>query len=143
MKRLLLIVVGGAAFVGALWGGWTFRAQNSASTDLDLIWIRIPNLELWWLLLMATAFGAIMATLFVGFSLLRNKLLLRRSRAQVRKLEKEVHELRSLPLVGSEPTGEELDQSIDIDSASNGFEKGANSAPDVPADVATPALEKS
>lgn len=102
-------MIGGAAFVGALWGGWTFRAQNSASTDLDLIWIRIPNLELWWLLLLTTIFGAALATLFVGFSLMRNKLLLRRSRAQVRKLEKEVHELRSLPLLGSEPGGSNLD----------------------------------
>ena len=109
MKRVLVWIVGLAAFVGALWTGWTFRASNSLSIDLDLIWIRIPNVELWWVLLIAMAFGAGLTFVLVGFAWLRGRLLLRRYRSMNRRLEKEVHELRSLPLVGSEPGGANLD----------------------------------
>ena len=118
MKRVLVWIVGLAAFVGALWGGWTFRASNSLSIDLDLIWIRIPNVELWWVLLIAMAFGAALTLVVVGFAWLRGRLLLRRYRSMNRRLEKEVHELRSLPLVGSEPGGANLDSSEISDTAS-------------------------
>ena len=118
MKRVLVWIVGLAAFVGALWSGWTFRASNSLSIDLDLIWIRIPNVELWWVLLIAMAFGAALTLVVVGFAWLRGRLLLRRYRSMNRRLEKEVHELRSLPLVGSEPGGANLDSSEISDTAS-------------------------
>jgi len=122
MKRVLIWIVGLVAFVGALWGGWTFRASNSRSIDIDLIWIRIPNVELWWVLLIAMAFGAALTLVVVSFAWLRGRLLLRRYRSMNRRLEKEVHELRSLPLVGSEPGGANLDSALDsaevADSAS-------------------------
>ena len=103
--------LGVAAFVGALWGGWTLRANNSLNIDLDLIWIRIPNVELWWVLLVAMGVGAIITLVLTGFGWMKARLLLRNSRSRVRKLEKEIHQLRSLPLVGSEPGGENLDAS--------------------------------
>jgi hypothetical protein len=109
VKRVVVWIVGLAAFVGALWTGWTFRASNSLNIDLDLIWIRIPNIELWWVLLIAMAFGSALTLVVVGFAWLRGRLLLRRYRSMNRRLEKEVHELRSLPLVGSEPGGTSLD----------------------------------
>jgi len=122
MKRVLIWIVGLVVFVGALWGGWTFRASNSRSIDIDLIWIRIPNVELWWVLLIAMAFGAALTLVVVSFAWLRGRLLLRRYRSMNRRLEKEVHELRSLPLVGSEPGGANLDSALDsaevADSAS-------------------------
>jgi hypothetical protein len=109
VKRVLVLISGVAAFVGSLWAGWTFRSSNSLSIDLDLIWIRIPNVELWWVLLLAMAFGAGLTLVAVGFAWLRGRLLLRRCRTMNLRLEKEVHELRSLPLVGSEPGGADLD----------------------------------
>ena len=109
MKRILIGLVGLAAFVGSLWTGWTFRASNSLSIDLDLIWIRIPNVELWWVLLVAMGLGAALLLLLISFPWMRRSLLLRKYRSTIRRLEKEVHELRSLPLVGSEPGGETLD----------------------------------
>ena len=109
MKRALQWILGPLLFVGALWTGWTFRSSNSQSIDLDLIWIRIPNVELWWVLLLAIALGAGLTVMIGGFLYLKNRLLLHRFRAMNRKLEKEVHELRSLPLVGSEPSGAPLD----------------------------------
>jgi hypothetical protein len=118
VKRVLVWIVGLGAFVGALWGGWTFRANNSLSVDLDLIWIRIPNVELWWVLLVAMVFGAALMLVVVGFAWLRGRLLLRRYRSMNRRLEKEVHELRSLPLVGSEPGGANLDAADISETAS-------------------------
>ena len=109
MKRVLIGLVGLGAFVGALWAGWTFRASNSLSIDLDLIWIRISNVELWWVLLLAMVFGAGLLLFLISFAWLRRSLLLRRYRTTIKRLEKEVHELRSLPLIGSEPSGEKLD----------------------------------
>jgi hypothetical protein len=64
------------------------------------------------------AFGAALTLVVVGFAWLRGRLLLRRYRSMNRRLEKEVHELRSLPLVGSEPGGANLDSSETSDIAS-------------------------
>jgi uncharacterized membrane protein YciS (DUF1049 family) len=108
VKRVLIWVVSLVAFVGFLWTGWTFRANNSLSNDLDLIWVQYPNVELWWLLLLAMSFGAGITALILGFAWLRARLLLRKYRSNIRRLEKEVHELRSLPLVGSEPGSADL-----------------------------------
>ena len=105
--------MGLAAFASSLWAGWKFRANNSLKIDLDLIWIRIPEVEIWWLLLVAMSLGAGLAILIVGFAWLRGRILLRKYRSMNRRLEKEVHELRSLPLLGSEPGGEPLD-SLDM-----------------------------
>ncbi len=109
MKRLVLWLSGLVAFFGALWIGWTFRARNSLEFDLDLIWLRLPNLEIWWGLMLAIGGGALIATLIVGFAWLRARLMVRQYRSMVGRLEKEVHQLRSLPLIGSEPTGRDLD----------------------------------
>ena len=127
MKRALILILGIAAFAGSLWAGWAFRANNSTNIDLDLIWIRIPNMELWWVLLIVMALGAALSMLITGFAWLRARLLLRQARSRVRKLEKEVHQLRSLPLVGSEPGGEDLD-SLDATDVANSEEDSATPA---------------
>lgn len=103
MKRLLLWISGLALFVAMLWLGWSFRAGNTTSIDLDLIWIRFPNVELWWVILVAIGIGAVVSTLLVGFAFLRSRLLNRRYRRAIGRLESELHELRSLPLMGSDP----------------------------------------
>jgi len=102
LKRILLWLALLVAFAGALWGGWAFRAGNSATIDLDLIWIRVPGLELWWVLMTAIGTGLLFGALLVGFAWLRLRLLVRRYRSAIRRLEKEVHELRSLPLQADE-----------------------------------------
>lgn len=117
MKRALFRIILIGVFVGALWAGWTFRANNSLNIDLDLIWIRIPNVELWWILVVAMALGSVLTLLVVSYSWTRNRLLLRRYRSMNKKLEKEVHELRSLPLVGSEPDGTGLDANVEASRA--------------------------
>lgn len=109
MKRAVLWLSGLAAFFGALWIGWTFRARNSLEFDLDLIWLHLPEVEIWWVLVLAIGAGALGAALIVGFAWLRARLMIRRYRSMIRRLEKEVHQLRSLPLIGSQPNGGDLD----------------------------------
>ncbi|MEE8164617.1 MAG: LapA family protein, partial [Myxococcota bacterium] len=113
-----------AAFFGALWMGWTFRARNSLEFDLDLIWFRIPNVEIWWLLLLAIGGGALVAALIVGFAWLRARLMIRQYRSMIHRLEKEVHQLRSLPLIGSEPNGGDLASELAAEIPSAAAERG-------------------
>ena len=102
MKRLFLWIVVVGFFVGALWVGWSFRSGNVTPIDLDLIWIRIANVEVWWVILVAIAAGAIVATSLVGFLLLRAHWLNIRYRRVIKRLESELHQMRSLPLSGSD-----------------------------------------
>ncbi|MBJ18002.1 MAG: DUF1049 domain-containing protein [bacterium] len=102
MKRLALLISALGFFLGALWLGWSFRAANALLVDLDLVWLRIPDLELWWLLLAASGFGSSLATGVVGFAWLRGRVLNRRYRKAIKRLESELHQMRSLPLASSE-----------------------------------------
>jgi hypothetical protein len=89
--------------------GWSFRAGNASTTDLDLIWIRLVDVEIWRVILVALAAGALLGAVLVGFAWLRARLLNRRYRSTIRKLESELHQLRSLPLIsGSEEVVGEL-----------------------------------
>jgi uncharacterized membrane protein YciS (DUF1049 family) len=98
----LLWTLGLAVFVGALWTGWSFRSGNSGPVDLDLIWMQVPNVELWRVILIALGLGVVLAGVLVGFAWLRARLLNRRYRSTIRRLESELHQMRSLPLSGSE-----------------------------------------
>ena len=64
-------------------------------------WALRRNLELWVLVVAAFTAGAAAATIVVGFAWLRGWVLVRRFKKATKKLEKELHELRSLPLSGS------------------------------------------
>jgi uncharacterized membrane protein YciS (DUF1049 family) len=103
VKRLLLLVSAIGLFVAMLSLGWSFRSGNASVIELDLIWVRLPNVELWWVILVAIGIGAAGSTLIMGFAWMRARLLNRRYRRAIQRLEAELHELRSLPLMGSEP----------------------------------------
>ena len=102
MKRIFLWAAGLALFVGALWLGWAFRSANAQAIDVDLIWFRIPQQELWWSLFLAAGAGASAAAFILGFAWLRIRLLNRRYKKAIRRLESELHQMRSLPLVSSD-----------------------------------------
>ncbi len=87
--------------VGLLWVGWSFRSSNAGLIDLDLVWLSLPGVEVWWALLVSLSLGASLAAVGVGFAWLRQRLLNRRYRATITRLESEIHQLRSLPLAGS------------------------------------------
>lgn len=105
MKRSLSWVSGLALFVAALWLGWSFRAGNSAVVDVDLLWVELGEVALWRALVAAVAAGALLMGVVVGLAWLRGRLLNRRYRAKIRRLESELHQLRSLPLASSEDAG--------------------------------------
>lgn len=106
MKRILFWVVGIGLFVGLLVMGWSFRANNATPVELDLIWIRVPGVELWRIILASVAIGGVFAGTFVGFGWLRVRLENRRYRKAIRRLEAELHEMRSLPLSDGVSDGE-------------------------------------
>jgi len=103
VKQALFWISGIALFVAIFWLGWSFRAENATPIDLDLIWIQFPNVEVWRVILVAIGAGAVGSAIVVGFAWLRSRLLNRRYRRTIQRLETELHELRSLPLTGSEP----------------------------------------
>lgn len=90
-----------AITLGLLWVGWSFRSGNAGTVDVDLVWARLPGVELWWALSAAVVLGAAGSGLFFGFAWLRQRVINRRHRSTIARLESELHELRSLPLSGS------------------------------------------
>lgn len=93
-RRLLL-----AAFVVAvLVLGWTLASRNGAQVSVDTVVYRFEAVRLWEVLLGAFALGAVVVGALVCFSLARARLLARRYRKEIRGLEKEVHQLRNLPV---------------------------------------------
>ena len=93
-----------------LWVVWSFRSGNAGAIDVDLVWVRLPNVEVWWALSIAIGFGIAIGALCVGFAWLRQRILNRRYRKEIAKLESELHQLRSLPLSGS--VRAEVDESV-------------------------------
>jgi len=96
--RTILVL---ALVLTLLWAGWSFRTGNAGEIDLDLVWLRVPNVAVWWALVGAAAVGASLGAFTVGFAWLRQRILNRRYRRAIERLESEVHQLRSLPLSGS------------------------------------------
>jgi len=102
VKRFLLWVLVIGLVVGALAFGKLFPDANSTPVDIDLLWVRVPNVEAWLLLLGSMLFGALLATLVVGFAWLKARVLNRRYRKVIKRLESELHQMRSLPLTTGE-----------------------------------------
>jgi uncharacterized membrane protein YciS (DUF1049 family) len=109
MKAFQTILVV-AVTLGLLWIGWSFRSGNAGAIDLDLVWVRLPSVEVWWALSVATGVGMGLGAFVVGFAWLRQRILNRRYRSTIARLESELHQLRSLPLSGS--VRAEVDESV-------------------------------
>ena len=109
MKWLRTVLIS-AVTLGLLWVGWSFRSGNAQAIDLDLVWVRLPNVEVWWALSAAAGLGLALGVLVVGFAWLRQRILNRRYRTTIARLESEIHQLRSLPLSGS--VRAEVDESV-------------------------------
>ena len=95
-----------ALFVGALVVGWNFGAANATTIDIDLLWVTIGQVTIWQLVLASFLLGASAVGLVASFLGTRGWMLRHRYRRAIRKLESELHQLRSLPLAEArEPTG--------------------------------------
>ena len=101
MKKVLLSLLGVALFVGALVLGWNFGAANATTIDIDLLWLTVAQVTVWQMALACIGLGAGAVGLVASFLGTRGWLLRRRYRTTIRRLESEVHQLRSLPLEGA------------------------------------------
>lgn len=99
MQWLRTVLVLGIA-LGLIWTGWSFRSGNAEPVDLDLVWFRMQNVPVWWALSLAVFAGACAGGVAGGLAWLRQRLVNRRYRKTIERLESEVHQLRSLPLEG-------------------------------------------
>jgi len=99
-----------ASGLGLLWTAWSFRAGNADVIDVDLVFARLPGVALWQALSLFLASGLLIGGLVAGLGWVRQRLLNRRYRKAIEKLESEVHQLRSLPLSGS--VRAETDESV-------------------------------
>ena len=105
MKRLLLVGLGLVLFVGTLVLGWNFAAANAATIEIDLLWITLVEISVWKLVIASFALGGTIVGTTFGFLWLRGWELRRRYRKTIRKLESELHQMRSLPLSGAADAG--------------------------------------
>ena len=96
--RILLVL---AVLLGLGWIAWSFRTGNAGVIDLDLVWVRLPGIAVWQALLVALSLGVGLGAIAVGFAWLRQRILNRRYRRAIERLEGEIHELRSLPVSGN------------------------------------------
>jgi hypothetical protein len=81
--------------------GWNFAAANAATIEIDLLWITLVEISVWQLAIASFALGGAIVGTTVGFFWLRGWELRRRYRKTIRKLESELHQMRSLPLSGA------------------------------------------
>lgn len=102
MKRNLTIVALIVIIASVNIVGWMFYAANTAVVTIDLLGIAVIEVTVWKLALSCFALGAATVLLMAGFLGLRGLELRRRYRKTIRRLEAELHQLRSLPL-SSEP----------------------------------------
>ena len=83
-----------ALFLLLLVGGWGFAGRNLAPVEIDYLLGTTAPLQLWKVLLGATALGAGATLAPLSFSRLRIRLEVRRYRKELARLEAELKELR-------------------------------------------------
>ena len=71
MKRLLLVGLGLALFVGTLVLGWNFAAANAATIQIDLLWTTLVEISVWRLVVVSFALGGTIVGATFGFLWLR------------------------------------------------------------------------
>jgi len=87
-----------SVFLGLLVGGWQFAGKNLEPVEIDYVLGRLPGQALWRVLLAATVIGALAVWLPLSLSLLRLRIEIRRYRKEVTGLERELKDLRPLPV---------------------------------------------
>ena len=97
-RRLLAL----ALFVGLFVVAWRFASANATEIEIDLLLLQLPAVPIWVALLSAIGLGALSAALSLGYQVIKKNLLTRRYRKTVKSLESEIHQLRNLPLAGTD-----------------------------------------
>ena len=94
MKPVLSVV----ALVALLAYAGFVAHRNSIPVDIDLVFTAAKGVPLWLALLVAAVFGAVLTGLACSWPVLQLRFHLRRQRRQIRRLEQEIHGLRTLHL---------------------------------------------
>jgi len=103
IPRLLAL----ALFVGALYVGWRFAAENGAPVRVHFVVGEVDGVALWKVLLVTFAAGAACAGLGWIHLFFKNLLTSHRYKKMLGGLESEIHQLRNLPLApDSAPPGD-------------------------------------
>lgn len=97
LRRLLVVVV----FVALFAGVWRFVGGNAQPVTIELLLLQL-SVPLWGALLGAFGLGALCAGASLVYELAKKSFATRRYRKQMAGLESEIHQLRNLPLAGSE-----------------------------------------
>ena len=105
--RVLRRALALAAFVGLLVAGWRFAADHPDPVRIHYLVGETEALALWVALLGAFAAGGVVVGAVAAFQLARLSMLARRWRKVAARLEREVHELRTLPLAPDAPETDE------------------------------------
>jgi len=98
VRRLMAL----ALFAGLFVVAWRFASTNAAEIPVDLLLFQRPGVPIWVALLTAFGIGAVSAGISLGYQVIKKNLVARRYRRTVRGLESEIHQLRNLPLAGTD-----------------------------------------
>lgn len=98
VRRVMALALFAALFVVA----WRFASTNAAEIPVDLLLFQMPAVPIWVALLTAFGIGALSAGISLGYQVIKKNLVARRYRKTVRGLESEIHQLRNLPLAGTD-----------------------------------------
>jgi uncharacterized integral membrane protein len=91
-----------ALFAGLFVVAWRFASANANEVQIDLLLFQILAVPLWVALLTAFGIGALVAGVSLVYQVIKKNLVARRYRKTVRGLESEIHQLRNLPLAGTD-----------------------------------------
>jgi hypothetical protein len=99
VRRLIALALLAGLFVVA----WVFASRNAKEIEVvDLLLYQIPKVPIWMALSAAFGIGALSAGVALVYQVLKKDLVARRYRKTVRSLESEIHQLRNLPLAGTD-----------------------------------------
>jgi uncharacterized integral membrane protein len=98
VRRVIVLALFAALFVAA----WRFASTNANEIRVDLLFFQIPAVPLWVALLSAFGIGVVLTGASVGYQVIKKNLVARRYRKTVRNLQSEIHQLRNLPLAGTD-----------------------------------------
>ena len=115
VRRLLAL----ALFAGLFVVAWRFASANATEIQIDLLLLQLPTVPIWVALLSAVGLGALSAGVSLGYQVIKKNLLARRYRKTVRSLESEIHQLRNLPLAGTDSA---LASSADAEGQDGGIQ---------------------
>lgn len=101
LRRVLLLLL----FVGFFLAAWQFTHRNGQGVAIDLTFWQIHEAPLWAALALAFCAGVLVTVALLAVPMARTGLAARHYRRAVRGLESEIHQLRNLPLAGSEGPG--------------------------------------